>query len=154
MLFVLGNYKQAIAHIDRALVIIKQEFTDQHYKYGIFLNSLGLVHAMMNDYDTAYVHVKQALQILLNTLGAGHMELCDVYTNLGGICMKIVMEIDKKPRDQQHNHESAEKQGKLDEAKKYYSEAHKIIKKTFLDKHAKTQQSLALLSTVDNYQLS
>lgn len=106
----------------------------------------------MNDYDTAYVHVKQALHILLDTLGTNHIELCDVYTNMGDICLKIVIEVDKKQKDQEQNQKSIVKQVKLDEAKKYYSEAHKIIKKTFGDKHTKTQQSLALLSIVDNYQ--
>ncbi len=47
----------------------KKEFNDQDYKYGFFLNSLGLAYVMMNDYDTAYVHLKQALQIVLDTLG-------------------------------------------------------------------------------------
>lgn len=144
-----GNYKQAIAHIDRALVIIKKEFNDQHYKYGIFLNSLSLVYAVMDDYDTAYVHAKQALHILLDTLGMDHIEICDVYTNMGDICMKIVAEIDKKQKDQQQSQKSTEKQVKLDEAKKYYSDAHRIIQKTFGDRHTKTQQSLALLSIVD-----
>jgi hypothetical protein len=106
----------------------------------------------MNDYDTAYVHVKQALLILLDTLGMDHIEICDVYTNMGDICMKIVAEIDKKQKDQQQNQESIEKQVKLGEAKRYYSEAHRILKKTIGDKHTKTQQSLALLSIVDNYQ--
>ncbi|CAF2776757.1 unnamed protein product [Rotaria sp. Silwood2] len=148
----LGNYEQAIVYIDRALAIIKKEFNDQHYKYGFFLNSLGLAHAMMNDYDTAYVHLTQALQILLATLGMDHIEICDVYANLGDICMKIVAEMDNKPKDQQENQESTEKQVKLDEAKKYYSEAHRIVKKTFGDEHTKTKQFLTLLFTVDKYQ--
>lgn len=136
-----------MVHIDRALAIIKKEFNDKHYKYGIFLNSLGLVNAVMNDYDKAYVHVKQALQILFDTLGMDHIEICDVYINMGNICMKIVDEIDK----QQNDLDCTEKLVKLDEAKKCYSEASRIIKKTFGDKHIKTQQSLELLSIVDNY---
>ncbi|CAF1175269.1 unnamed protein product [Rotaria sordida] len=81
----LGNYKQAIAHFDRALAIIKKEFNEQHYKYGLFLNSLGLTHAMMGDYNTGFAHMKQALEILLATLGTDHIEICDVYVNLGDI---------------------------------------------------------------------
>ncbi|CAF1352598.1 unnamed protein product [Rotaria sp. Silwood1] len=148
----LGNYKQAIVCINRALAIIKKEFNDQHYKYGIFLNSLGLVYAMMNDYDTAYVHHKQGLQILLATLGIDHIDICDVYANLGDICMKIVAEMDNKSKNQQDNQESTEKQVKLDEAKKYYSEAHRIVQKTFGDEHTKTKQFLTLMFIVDNYQ--
>jgi hypothetical protein len=78
------------------LIIIKKEFGDKHYKYGMFLNSLGLSYAMLDDYTTAYVHMKQALQILLTALGADHIEVCDVYANLGDVCMKLVAEPDKK----------------------------------------------------------
>ncbi|CAF0855602.1 unnamed protein product [Adineta ricciae] len=144
-----GNYKQALVHIDRALVIIRKEFNDQHYKYGIFLNSLGLVYAAMNNYHTAYGHVKQALQILVDSLGMDHIEMCDVYTTMGDICLKIAAEIGEKQGDQQQNQEFAEKQSKLDEAKEYYSKAQRIMKKTFGDKHKKTQQFLALLPIVD-----
>ncbi|CAF3789198.1 unnamed protein product [Rotaria sp. Silwood1] len=148
----LGNFEQAIIHIDRALAIIKKEFNDRHHKYGIFLNSLGLAYAMMNDYNTAYVHVKQALQILLTTLGIDHIEVCDVYSNLGDICMKIVAEMDSTPKEGQKSQESTEKQVKLDEARKYYSEAQRIVQKTFGAEHTKTKQCLSLLFIVDNYQ--
>lgn len=148
----LGNYKQAIGYIDRALAIIKKEFNDQHYKYGIFLNSLGLVYAMMNDYDTGYARLKQALQILLTTLGMDHIEIYDVYVNLGDICIKIVAEIDNKSEDEQKNKESNEKEIKLDEAKKYYLEAQRIAQKAFGVEHTKAKQILQLLSAVDNYQ--
>ncbi|CAF1627819.1 unnamed protein product [Rotaria magnacalcarata] len=147
----LDNDKQAIVHINRALAIIKKEFNEQHYKYGIFLNSLGLVYATMNDYDTAYEHVKQALQILLATLGVDHIELCDVYVNLGDICMKIVAEMDNKPKDQYENQESTEKQIVLNEAKNSYSEAHRIVQKAFGAEHTKTKQFLSLLSIANNY---
>ena len=149
-----GNYKQAIVHINQALAIINKEFNDQHYKYGIFLNSLGLVYASMNDYDKAYVQIKQALRILLVALGVDHIEICDVYANLGDICMNRVAEIDTKPKNQQDNEETTEKQVKLGEAKKYYSEAHRIAKKTFGDTYAKTQETRTLLSIVDDYQTS
>ena len=150
--FFLGNFEQAINHINRALAIVKREFNDQHYKYGIFLNSLGLVYAMMNDYSTAYVHVKQALQILLTTLGADHIEVCDVYSTLGDICMKIVAEIDHNSKNEKQQSSSPEKQVKLDEAKKYYTEAQRIVQKTFGAEHTKAKQFLSLLFIVDNYQ--
>jgi tetratricopeptide (TPR) repeat protein len=148
----LGNYKQAIVYIDRALAIIKKEFNDQHYKYGIFLNSLGLTYAMMNDYDMTYVRFTQALQILLVTLGMDHIEICDVYVNLGDICMKIVVEMDNKPKDKEENQESTENKVTLDEAKKYYLEAQRIVQKNFGAEHTKAKQILTLLSIVDNYQ--
>jgi tetratricopeptide (TPR) repeat protein len=138
-----GNYKEAIDYINRALIIIKKEFGDRHYKYGMFLNSLGLAHAMIDDYQTAYDHMKQALQILLTALGVGHIEVCDVYSNLGDICMKLVAESDKK--------KPLDKQSKLDEAKKYYTEAQRIVQATFGAEHTKTKQFLSLLFIVENY---
>ena len=144
----LGNYKQAIDYINRALIIIKKEFGDKHYKYGMFLNSLGLAYAMINDYKMAYVHLKQALQILLNSLGQNHIEVCDVYSNLGDVCMKFVVEnVDEKQKNQ------SEKHSKLEEAKKNYLEAQRIVQATFGNEHTKAIQFLSLLFIIDNYKL-
>lgn len=141
-----GNYSQAIDYINRALTIIKKEFGEKHYKYGMFLNSLGLADAMSDDYQTAYLHMKQALEILITALGANHIEVCDVYSNLGDVCMKLVAEYDQ---GKQKN--STDKQMKLDEAKKYYTHAQRIVQATFGPEHTKTKQFLSLLFIVDNY---
>jgi tetratricopeptide (TPR) repeat protein len=148
LFYFLENYKEAIEYINRALIIIKKEFGDKHYKYGMFLNSLGLSYAMLDDYKTAYVHMKQALQILLTALGHDHIEVCDVYSNLGDVCMKLVAELDQeKSKDKKQD----DKQSKLDEAKKYYTEAQRIVQATFGPEHTKTRQFLSLLFIVDNY---
>lgn len=142
----LGNYKQAIDYINRALIIIKREFDDKHYKYGMFLNSLGLACGMIDDYKLSYIHLKQALQILINSLGADHIEVCDVYLNLGDVCMKCVVEIDvKDPKNQ------SEKQAQLEEAKNYYTEAQRIVQLTFGSEHTKAVQCLSLLYIVNHY---
>ncbi|CAF1231755.1 unnamed protein product [Rotaria sordida] len=144
----LEHFKEAIDYINRALIIIKKEFGDKHYKYGMFLNSLGLAYAMADDYTTAYVHMKQALQILLTTLGTNHIEVCDVYSNLGDVCMKLVAEFD---HGKAKNKKQTDKQSKLDEAKKYYTEAQRIVQATFGAEHTKSKQFLSLLFIVDNY---
>jgi tetratricopeptide (TPR) repeat protein len=144
----LENYKEAIDYINRALIIIKKEFGEKHYKYGMFLNSLGLSYAMLDDYQTAYVHMKQALQILLTALGADHIEVCDVYSNLGDVCMKLVAE---SGTEKQKGKDQTDKQTKLDEAKKYYTQAQRIAQATFGSEHTKTRQFLSLLFIVDNY---
>jgi tetratricopeptide (TPR) repeat protein len=144
-IFFLGNYKEAIDRINQALMIIKKEFGDTHYKYGMFLNSFGLAYAMTNDYKSAYVHLKQALQILLSCLGQDHIEVCDIYSNLGDYCMKIVAEMDDGARNQY------EKMLKLEEAKKYYTEAERIVQATFGVEHTKAKQFLSLLYIIDNY---
>ncbi|CAF1410302.1 unnamed protein product [Adineta steineri] len=141
----LENYKEAIDYINRALDIIKKEFGNKHYKYGMFLNSLGLSYAMMDDYEKAYEYIKEALQILLVALGTEHIEVCDVYSNLGDICMKLVAESHEK------NSKQNNKQLKLDEAKKYYTQAQRIVQATFGAEHTKTKQFQSLLFIVDNY---
>jgi len=143
-----GNYKQAIDYINRALIIIKHEFDDKHYKYGMFMNSLGLAYAMINDYKMTYIHIKQALQILINTLGSNHIEVCDVYMNLGDICLKLAIESESKKTKNLN-----EKQVKFNEAKKNYLEAQKILQGTFENEHTKAIQIRSLLYIIDNYDL-
>lgn len=147
-MFILGHYKEAIDYINRALTIIKKEFDDKHYKYGMYLNSLGLSYAMLDEYETSYGHLKQALQILLTALGMNHIEVADIYSNLGDVCMKLVAEFDQKQSKKKNQNE---KQSKLDEAKKYYTEAQRIIQATFGPEHTKAKQFLSLLFIVDNY---
>lgn len=111
----------------------------------MFLNSLGLAHAMIKDYKSAYVCLKQALEILRSSLGENHIEVCDVYSNLGDCCMKLVAEMDNRTRNEY------EKRSKLEEAKKYYMEAQRIVTATFGAEHTKTKQFLSLLFIIDNY---
>lgn len=115
----------------------------------MFLNSLGLAHAMMDDYSTAYVHLKEALQILLLDLGQDHIEVCDVYGNLGDVCMKLVAECELNNGKAKTNLQ--DKQTKLEESKKYYTQAQRIALATFGSEHTKTKQYLSLLFIVDNY---
>lgn len=49
----------------------------------MFLNNSGLAHAMLNNYKVAYDELKQALQILIASLGPKHIEVADCYSNLG-----------------------------------------------------------------------
>jgi hypothetical protein len=114
----------------------------------MYLNSLGLAYAMIDDYKTAYIHMKQALQILLTALGTDHIEVCDVYSNLGDVCMKLVAECDQTKRKGTNQ---TDKQSKLEEAKKYYTEAQRIVQATFGAEHTKSRQFLSLLFIVDNY---
>ena len=143
---VLGNYKQAIDYINRALKIVKKEFGDKHYKYGMFLNSLGLAYAMTDDYGMAFVYLKQALQILVTSLGDNHVEVADAYFNLGDVCMKYLMEI-----DQVKGKNKGEQEVKLDEAHKSYLEAQRIVRLTFGDEHTKAIQLSSLVFIVDNF---
>jgi tetratricopeptide (TPR) repeat protein len=152
-LFFLGDYQKAINYIERALVIIKKEFSDKHYKYGMFLNSLGLAYAMINDYKMAYDHSKQALQILIDCLGQDHPEICDVNFNLGDYCMKLVDKIDSALGTTDITKNQNEKRLKLQEAKRYYTEAQRIAQARFGPEHTKVKQLLSLLFIVDNYSI-
>ena len=112
----------------------------------MFLNSLGLSYAMINDYKVAYIHVKQALEILLHSLGSNHIEVCDAYSNLGDICMKFAVELDQEKQKLQ-----SEKRSKLEEAKNYYLEAQRIVHFTFGTEHTKSLQFASLLFIINNY---
>jgi hypothetical protein len=114
----------------------------------MFLNSLGVAYAMNNDYTNAYVHMKHALEILLSSLGQDHIEVCDIYTSLGDVCMKLVAEMNN---DKMKNTSPFDKQTKLDEARKYYGQAQRIAQLTFGSDHTKCKQFLSLLFIVDNY---
>ena len=142
------HYRESIDYIDRALEIIKKEFGEKHYKYGMFLNSLGLSYAMLDEYETAYGHLKQALQVLITSLGQDHIEVCDVYVNLGDVCMKLVAEFDHGKKSKAID---MDKGTKLEEAKKYYIQAQRIVQTTFGSEHTKSRQLLSLLFIVENY---
>ena len=114
----------------------------------MFLNSLGLAYAMINDYKIAYIHLKQALQILLTNLGPNHIEVCDVHMNLGDTCMKLVVE-----KSEQKQKNTSDKEPKLDEAQRNYLEAQRIVQATFGNDHTKAVQLLSLLYIIENYYL-
>lgn len=116
----------------------RREFGEKHYKVGQFKSSAGLAYAMLNDYKNAYEELKQALQILLACLGNMHIEVADCYSNLGDVCMKL-------------HAESPSHNGKLDEAKKYYQEANKIVQATFGADHPKSKQLASLLFICEHY---
>lgn len=142
----LGQYKEAIEYINRALIIIKKEFGDKHYKYGMFLNSLGLAFSMTGDYGMGNVYLKQALQILQNNFGNDHLEVADVYMNLGDVTLKYLIELDGMKVKKQ-----IEQETKLDEAKRFYLEAQRIIQSTLGSEHTKSLQLLSLIFILNHY---
>mmetsp|Transcript_25841 Transcript_25841/g.36340 ORF Transcript_25841/g.36340 Transcript_25841/m.36340 type:complete len:698 (-) Transcript_25841:158-2251(-) len=133
----LGKYQEAITLYASALQIVKKEFGENHYKVGMFLNNSGLARAMVNDFKTAYDELKQALQILIACLGENHIEVADCYANLGDVCMKLLAESNQR--------------AKVDEAKKYYTQASKIVHQAFGPDHTKSRQFDSLLFICDNY---
>lgn len=101
---------------------------------------------MLSDYTEAYNNLKQALQILLVGLGQDHIEVCDVYSNLGDVCMKLLVESDDPKKNG-----NDDKQSKLAEAKKYFTNARRISEATFGREHTKTKQFESLLFIVENF---
>jgi tetratricopeptide (TPR) repeat protein len=112
----------------------------------MFINSLGLAYAMTGDYGLAHVYFKQALEILVANFGANHIEVADVYFNLGDISMRYLIELDEMKTKKQ-----VEQQAKIDETRKYYLEAQRIIQSTFDNEHTKAVQLLSLLFIVNNF---
>src|SRR5262245_60574599 len=83
---------------------------------------------------------QQSLQILLACLGMNHVEAADCYANLGDVCMKLVAEGPVAGRS-----------AKLAEAKKYYTEANRIVATSLGPEHTKCQQYASLLFIIDNF---
>jgi len=135
-----GQYQESIKLYTDALQIVKKEFGDKHYKVGMFLNSCGLAHAMLNEFEIAYKELKDALSILRTCLGGDHIEVADCYANLGDVCMKLHVEA-----------KASKGENKLEEAKKYYTEANRIVKAVFGPEHTKSKQFESLLYICENY---
>jgi len=119
---------------------VKKEFGDGHYKEGMFLNNLGLAQAMLNLYTDSYRELKKSLNILITCLGPDHIEVADCYSNLGDVCMKLHVE-------------SIDNEGKIDEAKKYYTSASKIVVDSLGPEHSKSMQLASLIFVCENYSL-
>ena len=113
----------------------------------MFLNSLGLAYAMINDFGMAFVHLNQSLQLLINNLGKNHIEVADVYFNLGDVTMKHVTDIEKIKGKQFYD-----KKMKLEEAKNFYLEAQRIVNSTFGHEHTKALQLASLLFIIHHYE--
>ncbi len=64
--------------------------------------------------------------------------------------MKLVAEYDQQQGKEKTMNEN-DKYSKLEEAKKYYTQAQRIVQTTFGAEHTKSKQFLSLLFIVDNY---
>ncbi len=116
-----------------------RQFGKNHYKVGVFLSSAGSARAMLDDYDGAYRDLKSSLQILIQSLGEGHIEVADVLAGLGDVCVKQFVEA------------RGADPAKLEEGKKYYARARDICVDKLGANHTKVQQMESLLFIADNY---
>jgi hypothetical protein len=98
---------------------------------------MGLANAMIKEYTTSYNQLKTSLEILKRCLGNDHVEVADCFANLGDVCMKLLTE--------------EKNVSKLAEAKQNYTEANRIIAKSFGAGHTKCNQFASLLFIIDNY---
>ncbi len=94
---------------------------------------------MLDDYDGAYRDLKNSLHILIQSLGEGHIEVADVLSGLGDVCVKQYVEA------------RGADPGKLEEGKKYYTRARQICIDRLGPNHTKVQQMDSLLFIADNY---
>ena len=94
---------------------------------------------MLDDYDGAYKDLKSSLHILIQSLGESHIEVADVLSGLGDVCVKQFVE--GRGADA----------GKLEEGKKFYTRARQICIDRLGAAHTKVQQMDSLLFIADNY---
>eukprot|EP01113_Clastostelium_recurvatum_P032291 TRINITY_DN4129_c0_g1_i1.p1 TRINITY_DN4129_c0_g1~~TRINITY_DN4129_c0_g1_i1.p1 ORF type:complete len:658 (-),score=71.51 TRINITY_DN4129_c0_g1_i1:133-2106(-) len=133
----LGKYDESQRLYMRAQEIVKKELGERHYKIGMILNSLAMAEMMLNNYEAAHGHLREGLDILIECLGRDHVEVSDCYTNLGDVCMKLVCEKNQIAQ--------------LEEAKKNYKFALRIVERAFGSTHTKCQQLESLLFICDQY---
>eukprot|EP01124_Arcella_intermedia_P034809 TRINITY_DN8695_c0_g2_i1.p1 TRINITY_DN8695_c0_g2~~TRINITY_DN8695_c0_g2_i1.p1 ORF type:complete len:526 (-),score=117.47 TRINITY_DN8695_c0_g2_i1:19-1569(-) len=93
--------------------------------------------AMCNNFHEAYSRLTQSLTILIHKLGKDHVEVADCQAFLGDVCMKLYVE--------------AGIQDKLEEARKFYLEANRIIKAALGEEHTKCKQFQSLLFICENF---
>ena len=121
-----------------ALKIVENEFGKNHYKFGMMKASAGSAKVMLGDFAGSYQDLQAAMRTLKLCLGATHLEVADVLTALGDVCIKTFVENPSKGE-------------KLSEAKKYYVEAESICVLRLGKQHSKVDQLASLLFICDNY---
>jgi tetratricopeptide (TPR) repeat protein len=94
----LGRYQDAVDLFNKAIAVILKEFGAAHYKMGVFQNNAGLSYAMLGNYPRAHALLSVSLDILKKKLGDEHIEVADVLSSLGDVCMKLFVQMNAKSK--------------------------------------------------------
>ena len=126
----LGEYNKAKEYHDKALIINKNIFGEEHADVASSYNNLGNDYRHLGQYNEATEYHEKALIINKKIFGEGHVDVALSYNNLGNDYQLL---------------------GQYSEAKEYHEKALIINKKIFGEEHADVASSYNNLG--NDYQL-
>ena len=71
---------------------ILKKYDHFHYKNGLVLSTLGQLYSMKSQYSQAFKYLTDGGNVLIKTLGEGHLEVADVYLKIGECALKEIDE--------------------------------------------------------------
>ena len=123
----IGEYSQAKEMHQKALVILKKIFGEEHANVATSYNNLAGVYCSIGEYSQAKEMHQKALVILKKIFGEEHANVATSYNNLAGVYCSI---------------------GEYSQAKEMYQKALVILKKIFGEEHANVATSYNNLAGV------
>ena len=121
------QYKSSMSYHEKALIIKKKIFGEEHADVATSYNNLGVVYKNIGQYNEAKDYYEKALIIRKKIFGEEHADVATSYNNLGTVYGDL---------------------GQYNEAKDYYEKALIIRKKIFGEEHADVATSYNNLGTV------
>ena len=79
----LGQYNEEKEHYEKALIIRKKIFGEEHADVAASYNNLGIVYQDLGQYNEAKEHYEKALIIRKKIFGEEHADVAASYNNLG-----------------------------------------------------------------------
>ena len=121
------QYTSSIFYHNKALIIWKKIFGEEHADVAASYNNLGSVYQDLGQYNEAKEYHEKALMIRKKIFGEEHANVAGSYNNLGIVYQDL---------------------GQYNEAKEYYEKALIIEKKIFGEEHANVAASYNNLGSV------
>ena len=109
------QYNEAKEYHEKALIIRKKIFGEEHADVATSYNNLGIVYRNLGQYNEAKEHYEKAVIIRKKIFGEEHAAVATTYNNLGIVYQDL---------------------GQYNEAKEHYEKAVIINKKIFGEEHA------------------
>ena len=85
----LGQYNEAKEHYEKAVIIRKKIFGEEHADVAASYNNLGIVYQDLGQYNEAKEYYEKALIIKKKIFGEEHAAVATSYNNLG-LFLKIL----------------------------------------------------------------
>ena len=123
----LGQYNEANEYYEKALIIRKKNFGNEHRDVAASYNNLGSVYQHLGQYNEAKEYYEKALIIRKKILGEEHADAATSYNSLGSVYQHL---------------------GQYNEAKEYHEKALISRKKIFGEEHADVAASYNNLGIV------